>query len=69
MLEGFSPGNYVVLVEYTGRLFRDSKAVISPSYPAPTTTITNEPGTLPLRPATVSEAGSIEVPTLVPWLK
>ena len=29
MLEGFSLGNYVLLVEYTGRLFRDGKAVIS----------------------------------------
>jgi hypothetical protein len=29
MLEGFSLGNYILLVEYTGRLFRDGKAVIS----------------------------------------
>jgi REP element-mobilizing transposase RayT len=29
MLEGFSLGNYVLLVEYTGRLFREGKAVIS----------------------------------------
>jgi hypothetical protein len=29
MLEGFSLGNYLLLVDYTGRLFRDSKAVIS----------------------------------------
>ena len=29
MLEGFSLGNYLLLVEYTGRLFRDGKAVIS----------------------------------------
>jgi hypothetical protein len=29
MLEGFSLGNYVLLVEYTGRLFRMGKAVIS----------------------------------------
>ncbi len=29
MLEGFSLGNYVHLVEYIGRLFRDGKAVIS----------------------------------------
>ena len=27
MLEGFSLGNYVLLVEYTGRLFREGKAV------------------------------------------
>ncbi len=29
MLEGFSLGNYLLLVEYTGRRFRDGKAVIS----------------------------------------
>src|SRR5208283_1235889 len=29
MLEGFSLGNYVLLVEYTRRLFREGKAVIS----------------------------------------
>jgi REP element-mobilizing transposase RayT len=29
MLEGFSLGNYVLLVEFTGRLFRNGKAVIS----------------------------------------
>ena len=29
MLEGFSLGNYLLLVDYTGRLFRDGKAVIS----------------------------------------
>ncbi len=29
MLEGFSLGNYLLLVEYTGRLFREGKAVIS----------------------------------------
>ena len=29
MLEGFTLGNYVLLVEYTGRLFREGKAVIS----------------------------------------
>ncbi len=29
MIEGFSLGNYVLLVEYTGRLFRAGKAVIS----------------------------------------
>jgi hypothetical protein len=29
MLEGFSLGNYVLLVEFTGRRFRDGKAVIS----------------------------------------
>jgi hypothetical protein len=29
MLEGFSLGNYVLLVELTGRLFRNGKAVIS----------------------------------------
>jgi hypothetical protein len=29
MLEGFSLGNYVLLVEFTGRLFRDDKAAIS----------------------------------------
>ncbi len=29
MIEGFSLGNYVLLVEYTGRLFRDGRAVIS----------------------------------------
>ena len=29
MLEGFSLGNYLLLVEYTGRLFRAGKAVIS----------------------------------------
>jgi hypothetical protein len=27
MIEGFSLGNYVLLVEYTGRLFREGKAV------------------------------------------
>jgi REP element-mobilizing transposase RayT len=29
MLEGFSLGNYLLLADYTGRLFRDGKAVIS----------------------------------------
>ena len=29
MLEGFSLGNYLVLVDYTGRLFRQGKAAIS----------------------------------------
>ncbi len=29
MIEGFSLGNYLLLVDYTGRLFRESKAVIS----------------------------------------
>jgi hypothetical protein len=29
MLEGFSLRNYVLLVEFTGRLFRDGKAAIS----------------------------------------
>jgi hypothetical protein len=29
MLEGFSLGSYVLLVDYTGRLFRDGKAAIS----------------------------------------
>jgi REP element-mobilizing transposase RayT len=29
MLEGFSLGSYLLLVDYTGRLFRDGKAVIS----------------------------------------
>ena len=29
MLEGFSLGNYLILVDYTGRLFREGKAVIS----------------------------------------
>ncbi len=29
MIEGFSLGNYLLLVEYTGRLFREGKAVIS----------------------------------------
>jgi hypothetical protein len=29
MLEGFSLGSYLILVDYTGRLFRDGKAVIS----------------------------------------
>jgi hypothetical protein len=29
MLEGFSLGNYLLLVDYTGRLFRQGKAVIS----------------------------------------
>ncbi len=29
MLEGFSLGNYLILVDYTGRLFRDGKAAIS----------------------------------------
>jgi hypothetical protein len=29
MLEGFSLGNYLLLVDYTGRLFREGKAVIS----------------------------------------
>ena len=29
MLEGFSLGNYLLLVDYTGRLFRGGKAVIS----------------------------------------
>jgi hypothetical protein len=27
MLEGFSLGSYLLLVDYTGRLFRDGKAV------------------------------------------
>ena len=29
MLKGFSLGNYLLLVDYTGRLFREGKAVIS----------------------------------------
>ncbi len=29
MLERFSLGSYLLLVDYTGRLFRDGKAVIS----------------------------------------
>ena len=29
MLQGFSLGSYLILVDYTGRLFRDGKAVIS----------------------------------------
>ncbi len=29
MVEGFSLGNYLLLVEYTGRLFREGKAVVS----------------------------------------
>ena len=29
MLEGFSLGSYLLLIDYTGRLFRDGKAVIS----------------------------------------
>ncbi len=29
MLEGFSLGNYVLLVEYSGRLFRDGKAAVA----------------------------------------
>ncbi len=29
MLEGFLLGNYLLLVDYTGRIFRDGKAVIS----------------------------------------
>ena len=29
MLEGFSLGSYLLLVDYAGRLFRDGKAVIS----------------------------------------
>jgi hypothetical protein len=29
MLEGFSLGNYLKLVDYTGRLFRDDKAAVS----------------------------------------
>jgi len=29
MIEGFPLGNYLLLVEYTGRLFREGKAVIS----------------------------------------
>jgi len=33
MLEGFSLGSYLLLVEYTGRLFRDGKAVISAELP------------------------------------
>ena len=29
MLEGFSLGHYLLLLDYTGRLFREGKAVIS----------------------------------------
>ena len=29
MIEGFSLGSYLLLVDYTGRLFRDGKAMIS----------------------------------------
>ena len=29
MLEGFPLGSYLALVDFTGRLFRDGKAVIS----------------------------------------
>ena len=29
MIEGFSLGNYLLLVEYTGRMFREGKAAIS----------------------------------------
>ena len=30
MIEGFSLGNYLLLVDYTGRLFREGKATIAP---------------------------------------
>ncbi len=30
MLEGFSLGDYLLLVDYTGRLFREEKAVVLP---------------------------------------
>src|SRR5271157_313586 len=33
ILEGFSLGNYLLLVEYTGRLFREGKAVSPVSWP------------------------------------
>jgi hypothetical protein len=29
MLEGLSPGSYLLLVDYTGRLFREGKAAVS----------------------------------------
>ncbi len=29
MLEGFSLGTYLMLVDYTGRIFREGKAVVS----------------------------------------
>ncbi len=29
MIEGFSLGNYLLLVDYTGRVFREGKAAIS----------------------------------------
>jgi len=29
MVEGFSLGNYLLLLEYTGRLFREGEAVVS----------------------------------------
>jgi hypothetical protein len=29
MIEGFSLGNYLLLVDYTGRMFREGKATIS----------------------------------------
>ena len=29
MIEGFSLGSYLLLVDYTGRLFREGKATIS----------------------------------------
>jgi hypothetical protein len=29
MLEGIALGSYLILVDYTGRLFRDGKAIIS----------------------------------------
>ena len=29
MIEGFSLGNYLLLVDYTGRLFREGKATIA----------------------------------------
>ena len=29
MVEGFSLGNYLLLVDYTGRIYREGKAVIS----------------------------------------
>jgi hypothetical protein len=29
MIEGFSVGSYLLLIDYSGRLFRDGKAAIS----------------------------------------
>ena len=64
MLEGFSLGSYLLLVDYTGRLFREGKAAISAELAGILRTtraaapIAGEPGSRNSRPAACSAASS-----------